>query len=456
MLFFAGSMAATPQLACVEGDAAACDEVRTRSASRWARGIVGYGPQEPWRIDEVHVLRVGPSYVACRHGDRAACERFVPAEVVRCLLDGICEDEGAPAPTPVAPRSVEDLPDVDPGDEPPIPEDPSVWVPLVFGAEGKTTIVEHRDGCGRVIVRPDGRPAAGVRVFGYRVQQTDERGVVDDCAPTLVAVDGTLAGVARQDRIEALRKRPPWRIQLEEGLRGRCRVNGGPAQWCDEVPLPASPTVTTRYVGRGEDGVFELARVDEQWRTVPESPWVHHTADDAPDRGTSGLGPMCVTDGRWRPCTGDLRLKVRDVDGQPTLLAFREGVGELDGVLRVPRGTEELRSLELARVRWAGGHRVTVLPTRPATDPRPPPDPEVWSALDWDARVRAVLDEIGLRREAVAYQSFVGGAYVGGDDYHYVGRDRDGTVAFADADTAVVEGPLVDGGPVVVHLGSAP
>lgn len=486
---------ASPHRACADGDEDGCHAILSRSAHRWARGVVGDGPQEPWRLDEVERM---VAYLDDDPATRCVMVPGAPACVggvgeVACVLEGSCPEEEA-----VEPRAVADQPLHNPWWHPqtvvltrplaidaPEPVDAEVegWLqvarvgpPLwtaelpadgdgllpgdILGSElahGDVVLhglflddvdvegVGRADGgrCGWQVQHPDGRPAAGAWVYGDQVQQADERGLVSDCGCRLVAVLGEDAVVMPTHSICAEQRgrvtvqpgmgETRWRLFLEDGARRRCRVDGGDALWCDQLPRLPHPDGGLRFTGVGDDGVLELS--EEVWRTAaPASPHIVHDEGMPLGRARSPLGPLCVTDGRWRPCTGDRRWRVVDEEGEPVVMRFVEGTTDLLGRLALPRGAERPTPLVPARVARRG-RRIVVSATQPAGAPRR--DAGV-GALDEDRALELVDAATRRSPRAAAARRFDGGMAWRWPDGGFV------VVALADADTAVVFGSEVD------------
>lgn len=82
-----------------------------------------------------------------------------------------------------------------------------------------------------------------------------------------------------------------------------------------------------------------------------------------------------------------------------------------------------------------------------AIDPRPAP--RDYDQLDFRSLTDRVVEQLpfpwGLEREDLEIHPFVGGAYL-------VHRGMESVVAFADGQTAVVRGPLLERGFAIVQL----
>lgn len=519
-LSITASLAASDRSRCLSGDTDACDRERSRVALRWARGVVGHGPQEPWRPHELY--RLHPEAVrreAMRDSDEAkgALLSNVGAELTACILYEDCSAyEGSelrthlaePPEGPIevdttwtAPQTllvtqhlghgIEGVPQS--SDRQPDVHDPSVWmalaemgpplgeVPLDAGGHasvpvdlltstdtwprvihGKalkhfdTSAVRHHDSgdCGGQVVDDAGDPVEGALVYGDQLHRTGSDGTFADCADVIVAVLGDAAGVHVEHAIRNLRgKRSAWRIPLVAGQRARCRLDDAEPVYCDQVPRHPSPYHETTYVGRDDDGVFQLTRVEALFgQTRPHSRWIQRFKGMPVGRASSPFGDLCAVEGWWRPCTGDRRLSVRDVEGEPTFGVFEQTASRIDGTLMLDPRVAELTPAEPHPID-VRRRKVTMLPSRDAVDPRPLPDLREWQELDFEARARQVVEAFAERRrfrmEDIEIEAFVGGAYVNAGG-------REGVIAFADANTAVLSPRLLFGDVYVVQLEAQP
>jgi hypothetical protein len=425
-----GATASDLRGACLAGDAAACVELRSGLAARWARGEVGLGPREAWR---------GVELLAWQDPAGLAALGEILAAGDGCGAAPGCDPEPTPAPASlpgfrgrsawVVPQTVavtvpgavdgwprgEEVGDVrDPAAwaaaielgaplwSTPIAPSAAVKVPAVHGQPGARVVgalAEPPPGDWTVtsyplvheavvVVDAAGQPVSGATVFGGAITTTDAEGVAEVAAGApVVAVHGDAAGALGSGA---------FRLSLVAGARPRCVVDDGEPVYCDAL----------------------RTALPEHLRTAPLA-W----------EGADAGGP-------WRlravagPPRDDTALALVDAQGDPTWLPLRNHVPDASGVL-VVRGGEVPRADGVRLER--DGSRLVVRgpPGGVAAAPSTPPRPD---------GVAAALRAAGLAEVAIE-GTFPGGGYA---------RDPRGArlvVAYADADTAVI-GTWDDPGPV--------
>jgi hypothetical protein len=435
-MWFLGSLAAAahahPNLArareaCL-ADEAACDELRFRLATRWARGEVGAGPQEPWRAAEVQETASRPAAPPCLDAPEGCPFPESPPRADPTTLLATARSD-----TLVAQLVLGSAPGMG-----------VQWMPVLLRSAraGESFSLEllpgalltgdavfkvppdgelrrpQAPGCLSLVRDPTGAPAEGALVISPNgVSRTGPDGLAVACSEGDYAVLGDALAV----------RRGTWTLALVAGARTQCAFEGTAPVPCDELLL-GHPERTTGLLVSGAprpDGVVPVSQGPVPSGTARRNrlSWDPH-------------GPTCPTAGRLHRCPGATNLQVVDETGAPTFVEFNGAISDFSGKVLVGPGFDPgpgPYTLDPRRGQLVVHGRRRSGPRMPALR---------WS--DWKDRDAAAMAEAALEAlpsdavrlsAGLAIEAFPGGAVL------VRAGERAGLIGFADEDTAVVQLP---------------